>query len=58
VRDEEELYAGIVLMLTSPEKLTESGKAGRRAVAANKGASKRYADMIKDVLANRTLRRG
>ena len=58
VKDEEELYAGIVLMLTSPEKLTESGKAGRRAVAANKGASKRYADMIKDVLANRTLRRG
>jgi len=54
VEDEEGLYAGIVSMLSSPEKLTKSGAAGKRVVAANKGASMRYAALIEDIIANRS----
>ncbi|HRT70029.1 MAG TPA: hypothetical protein P5308_01590, partial [Syntrophales bacterium] len=54
VEDEEGLYAGIVSMLSSPEKLTKSGAAGKRVVAANKGASMRYAALIEDIIAKRS----
>ncbi|MCX5837152.1 MAG: glycosyltransferase, partial [Deltaproteobacteria bacterium] len=46
----EELYAGIRRLLDDPDLLRRKGEAGRRAVAANRGAAVRYADLIADVL--------
>ncbi len=50
VRDGEELYAGIRGFLNDPDLLRAKGEAGRRAVAANRGAAARYADLIAGML--------
>jgi len=50
VQDGEELFAGIRNLLENPDRLRRKGEAGRRAVAANKGAAVRYADLIAEVL--------
>ena len=50
IRDGEDLYAGIRGLLDDPDLLRRKGEAGRRAVAANRGAAVRYADLIADVL--------
>ncbi len=49
IRNTDELFAGIRGLLEDPERLREKGEAGRRAVAANRGASARYAALIADV---------
>jgi len=46
VRNREELSAGILGLLDHPDLLREKGEAGRRAVAANRGAAARYAELI------------
>jgi 3-deoxy-D-manno-octulosonic-acid transferase len=46
VRDGEELFTGIRALLDDPDLLRTKGESGRRAVAANRGAAGRYADMI------------
>ncbi len=45
-----ELFAGIRNLFEHPDLLQQKGDAGRRAVAANKGAAERYADLIMEVL--------
>jgi 3-deoxy-D-manno-octulosonic-acid transferase len=50
IRNGEDLYAGIRGFLDDPDLLRAKGEAGRRAVAANRGAAARYADLIADVL--------
>ena len=50
VRDGEELFAGIRALLEDPDLLRTKGESGRRAVAENRGAAGRYADLIADVL--------
>jgi len=46
VRNREELSAGILGLLDHPDLLREKGESGRRAVAANRGAAVRYAELI------------
>jgi len=46
VRDGEELFTGIRALLDDPDLLQRKGEAGRRAVAANRGAAGRYAALI------------
>jgi 3-deoxy-D-manno-octulosonic-acid transferase len=53
VADGDELYAGIVDILSHPDRLRQKGEAGRKAVAANAGAAERYAALIADVLSRR-----
>jgi 3-deoxy-D-manno-octulosonic-acid transferase len=50
IRNGEDLYAGIRGLLDDPDLLRRKGEAGRRAVAANRGAALRYADLIADAL--------
>lgn len=50
VRDGDELFAGIRALLDDPPLLQRKGEAGRRAVAANRGAAGRYAELIAGVL--------
>ena len=50
VRDGEELFTGIRALLDDPDLLQRKGEAGRRAVAANRGAAGRYADLIEGLL--------
>jgi 3-deoxy-D-manno-octulosonic-acid transferase len=50
VADADALYARIVELLTDPDRLGQRGEAGRRAVAASRGAAQRYAALIADVL--------
>jgi 3-deoxy-D-manno-octulosonic-acid transferase len=50
VLDAAELFAGIRELFVNPDLLRVKGDAGRRAVAANKGAAGRYADLIMEVL--------
>jgi 3-deoxy-D-manno-octulosonic-acid transferase len=52
VRNGEELYAGISELLDDPDLMQKKGEAGRNAVAANRGASSRYAALIADALGN------
>jgi 3-deoxy-D-manno-octulosonic-acid transferase len=52
IRNGEELYAGIGGLLDDPDLLRRKGKAGRLAVAANRGASERYAELIAGALRN------
>jgi 3-deoxy-D-manno-octulosonic-acid transferase len=52
VRDGEELHAGIRVLLDNPDLLRRKGEAGRKAVAANRGAAERYAALIAEVLGN------
>ncbi|MBU2054869.1 MAG: 3-deoxy-D-manno-octulosonic acid transferase [Proteobacteria bacterium] len=49
VANGDELYEGIRELLDRPDLLRQKGEAGRQAVAANKGAAARYADLITDV---------
>jgi 3-deoxy-D-manno-octulosonic-acid transferase len=50
IQNGEELYAGIRGLLDDPELLRAKGEAGRRVVAANRGAAERYADLIADII--------
>ncbi|MHB8771478.1 MAG: 3-deoxy-D-manno-octulosonic acid transferase [Syntrophales bacterium] len=50
VRDGGELFAKIGELLVNPDLLRQRGEAGRQAVAANKGAAGRYADLVAKVL--------
>ena len=50
VLDGEELYAGIRSLLGDEELLRKRGEAGRRVVAANRGAADRYAALIADAV--------
>lgn len=50
VKNAEELLAGIRRFLAAPDLLRDAGERGRRLVVANKGAARRYADMIREVL--------
>lgn len=50
VRDGGELFTAIRALLDNPDLLQRKGEAGRRAVAENRGAAGRYADLIADVL--------
>jgi 3-deoxy-D-manno-octulosonic-acid transferase len=50
IRDGEDLYAGIRGLLDDPDLLRRKGEAGRRAVAANRGAAGCYADLIANML--------
>jgi 3-deoxy-D-manno-octulosonic-acid transferase len=50
VADGGELLAAIRSLIERPGELRQKGDAGRRAVAANKGAAARYASLIADVL--------
>jgi 3-deoxy-D-manno-octulosonic-acid transferase len=45
-----ELFTGMRDLLENPDLLRQRGEAGRRAVAANKGAAERYARLITEVL--------
>ncbi len=54
VRSGEELLNWILLFLKDPEALSTRGEAGRRAIAAHKGSSKKYAEMIIAALKSRT----
>jgi len=51
VRNGEELHGRIDWLLRNPEALEQRGTGGRLRVMANRGASKRYADLIVDTLA-------
>jgi 3-deoxy-D-manno-octulosonic-acid transferase len=46
VQNREELSAGILGLLDNPDLLRRKGEAGRLAVAANRGAATRYAELI------------
>lgn len=50
VRNRDELFDGIRRLLDDPDLLRGKGEAGRRAVAANRGAAERYAAFIADAL--------
>jgi 3-deoxy-D-manno-octulosonic-acid transferase len=50
LREGEELYTAIRGLLDDPELLRRKGEAGRKAVAANRGAAARYAELIAGVL--------
>jgi 3-deoxy-D-manno-octulosonic-acid transferase len=50
VNDGETLYRGIVGVLSNPRLSEERGAAARDMVAANMGASKRYAELIRQAL--------
>jgi 3-deoxy-D-manno-octulosonic-acid transferase len=52
VKDSNELYKGLTELLNDPEALAEKGEAARGLVAANMGASKRYAELISKCLAS------
>ncbi|HUN56198.1 MAG TPA: glycosyltransferase N-terminal domain-containing protein [Smithella sp.] len=46
IRDEDELFRGIIQMLARPYELASRGERGKAVVGANIGASAGYADMI------------
>jgi 3-deoxy-D-manno-octulosonic-acid transferase len=48
IHDGEELFRGIVGLLNDPQALAQKGEAGKQIVAANMGASKRYAALISE----------
>jgi 3-deoxy-D-manno-octulosonic-acid transferase len=50
VRDGRELFMGIRALLDDPDLLRTKGESGRRAVAANRGAAGRYAELIEGLL--------
>jgi len=53
VKDGDELYKGMTELLNDHEALEGKGEAARGLVAANRGASKRYADLIARALDKR-----
>ncbi len=56
VRNGEELYDRIHRLLRNPEAMEERGSKGRMRVMANRGASRRYADLVVEVLEGRKHR--
>ncbi len=50
VHNADELFAGALRLMRDPEEWRRRGEAARRIVSANKGASKKYADLILSVL--------
>lgn len=50
IRNKEELLERILNILKDPEKMNRHGEAGRQKVMDNRGASKRYADLVLEVL--------
>jgi hypothetical protein len=50
VQNSGELLDGILKMMTHPDALAQRGEEGRRMVAANVGASRRYAEFILNCL--------
>ncbi|MBA4397941.1 MAG: 3-deoxy-D-manno-octulosonic acid transferase [Syntrophus sp. (in: bacteria)] len=56
VNDVQELADKMLALLRTPETLADKGKAAGQVVAANRGASRRYAALIKDVLLKRQTR--
>ena len=55
VQNDEELYGRIDWLLRNPEAIEERGSRGRLRVMANRGASKRYADLIIETLSEGRL---
>jgi len=53
VTGEENLFKEIQHAMDDPERRSERGEAGRRIVAANMGASRKYAEMISTLLGKR-----
>jgi 3-deoxy-D-manno-octulosonic-acid transferase len=53
VRNGEELHGRIHWLLRNPDALEQRGANGRLRVMANRGASKRYAELIINALADR-----
>ncbi len=58
VRDGGELFGKIGELLANPALLRQRGEAGRQAVAANKGAAARYADLVARVLRTKVMGSG
>ena len=56
VKNGTDLAEQIMSLLRDPEVMADRGLSAGRAVAANRGASERYADLIKEVLLNRGAR--
>jgi len=52
VHNGEELYSGMVALLNNPALLHEKGEAGRRAIAAARGAAARYAGLVRQTLSS------
>jgi 3-deoxy-D-manno-octulosonic-acid transferase len=52
VKDGDELYKGMREFLNDPDSIMGKGEAARASVSANMGASKRYADLIRETLLN------
>jgi len=50
IMNEEELLGEIQTITEDPETLTLKGEAGRKVVASNMGASRRYAEMVKNLI--------
>lgn len=50
VRNGKDLLDGLLEMMADPDVLAQRGEAGRRIVAANKGAASRHAELIADHL--------
>lgn len=50
VQNEGDLYSRLVELLGCPQELIKRGEAGREMIAANMGASKRYAELIQQAL--------
>lgn len=50
VRDEDELFQEVSALLEQPAGLSRRGDAGKEAVVANMGASRRYAHLVQEVL--------
>jgi hypothetical protein len=50
VTDSHDLFDRILALLRDPETLTRKGQIAGQVIAANRGASQRYASLIKEVL--------
>jgi len=57
ITNSEELLVGIRNMLSQPALLREKGEAAKKAIIANRGAAKRYAGLIVEVLGDKALTR-
>jgi len=52
IMNEEELLREIQTLTEDPETLALKGEAGKKVVASNMGASRRYAEMVKNLIIN------
>jgi 3-deoxy-D-manno-octulosonic-acid transferase len=55
ITDGEDLYRGILNLMNHPTTLMEKGQAARNTVAANRGASRRYAELIVEALGKKAV---